>query len=105
MKMFTPHPGSAIPDAMEELNVGIEEMAKALDIAPSSLQRLVTEQTSILPKMAVLLSEVIGNSPEVSMRLQDAYNLYKAEQTVNISPTTQLYPYCGSEATSALKML
>lgn len=92
MKMFNPpHPGAIIADAMEELNVGIREMSRALDVAPSTLQRLVSEQTSVSPEMAVRLSNVIGSSPEVWMRLQDAYSLHKAEQSVDVSRLTQLH--------------
>lgn len=92
MKMFNPpHPGAVIADAMEELNIGIREMARALDVAPSTLQRLVSEQTAISPEMAVRLSNVIGSSPEVWLRLQDAYSLHKAQQSVDISRLTQLY--------------
>ncbi|EOS94815.1 HigA family addiction module antitoxin [Erwinia tracheiphila] len=92
MKMFNPpHPGAVIADAMEELSVGIREMARALDVAPSTLQRLVSEQTSVSPEMAVRLSNVIGSSPEVWMRLQDSYSLYRAEQSVDVSRLTQLH--------------
>lgn len=92
MKMFNPpHPGAVIADAMEELNIGIREMARALDVAPSTLQRLVSEQTAISSEMAVRLSNVIGSSPEVWLRLQDAYSLHKAQQSVDISRLTQLY--------------
>ncbi|OON41481.1 addiction module antidote protein, HigA family [Izhakiella australiensis] len=101
MKMFNPpHPGAAIADAMEELRVGIREMARALDVAPSTLQRLVSEQTSVSPEMAVRLSNVIGSSPEVWMRLQDAYSLHKAEQSVDISRLTQLYKPSEHDATA-----
>lgn len=99
MKLFNPpHPGAVIADAMEELNVGIREMAKALDVAPSTLQRLVTEQTSVSPEMAVRLSNVIGSSPEVWLRLQDAHSLHKAEQSVDVSRLTQLYKPTSQDA-------
>lgn len=92
MKMCNPpHPGAVIVDAMDELNISIRGLARALDVNPSTLQRLVTEQIAVSPEMAVRLSNVIGSSPDVWLRLQDAWSLDRAEKAVDLSRLTPLH--------------
>ncbi|EOJ3419685.1 transcriptional regulator, partial [Escherichia coli] len=41
MTMFNPpHPGEIIADILEGQNIGSRELARALDVAPSTVQRL-----------------------------------------------------------------
>ncbi|CAM4065362.1 HigA family addiction module antitoxin [Xenorhabdus thuongxuanensis] len=92
MKMYNPpHPGEIIADALEELGLGIRDLARALDVAPSTVQRLVTCKASVTPEMAVKLSKVLGSSPRLWLKLQDSYSLDKAEKTVDVSNLTPLF--------------
>ncbi|WP_426575613.1 HigA family addiction module antitoxin (plasmid) [Xenorhabdus stockiae] len=92
MKMHNPpHPGEIIADALEELGLGIRDLARALDVAPSTVQRLVTCKASVTPEMAVKLSKVLGSSPRLWLKLQDSYSLDKAEKTVDVSNLTPLF--------------
>ncbi|CDH32099.1 HigA family addiction module antidote protein [Xenorhabdus bovienii] len=92
MKMFNPpHPGEIIADALEELGLGIRDLARALDVAPSTAQRLVTCKASVTPEMAVKLSKVLGSSPRLWLKLQESYSLDKAEKTVDVSKLTPLF--------------
>ena len=82
MKMHNPpHPGEIIADSLAELGPGIRELARALDVAPSTAQRLVSCQAAVSPEMAVKLAEVLGSSAQTWMRLQDAWSLAQAEKT------------------------
>ena len=50
MAMFNPpHPGEIIADILEDQNIGIRELARALDVAPSTVQRLVSGNATISP--------------------------------------------------------
>lgn len=81
MKMHTPpHPGEIIADSLEEVGAGIRQLARALDIAPSTAQRLVSCQAAVSPEMAVKLAEVLGSSAQTWMRLQEAWSLAQAEK-------------------------
>lgn len=92
MKMNNPpHPGAIITDVMEDLGIGIRELARALDSAPSTVQRIVSGQASISPEMAVKLAAVIGSTAEMWLRLQLAYSLDKAEKETDISHLTTRY--------------
>lgn len=91
MKMKNPpHPGVVIQEALEELNVSLREFAKAMDIAPSTASRLLTEKAALTPEMAVKLAVVIGSSAEVWLKLQTAYSLADAEKKVDISRLRKL---------------
>lgn len=85
-----PHPGTIVAAKIAAIKHTLREVAKALDVSPSTLQRLTKEQIAISPEMAIRLSFVIGNSPEWWMQIQDAYSLYHARQQVDITRLTRL---------------
>ncbi|MDR7342382.1 addiction module HigA family antidote [Pantoea alhagi] len=86
MRMHNPpHVGEIISGIMEDLDIGIRELARALAIAPSTASRLVSGSAAVTPEMAIKLAAVLGSTPEMWMRLQAAYSLDKAEKTVDIS--------------------
>lgn len=86
-----PHPGEIIADVLDYLNIGIREFARALDVAPSTAQRLISGQSAVSPEMAVKLAAVIGSTSDMWLRLQSTYSLEKAEREVDVSHLTQLY--------------
>ncbi|MGM7957446.1 HigA family addiction module antitoxin [Yersinia enterocolitica] len=92
MKMHNPpHPGEMIEGILEDLGLGIREFARALNVSPSTVQRLVACRAAISPEMAVKLAAVLGSTPAMWLRLQAAYDLGKAEENVDVSNLTKLY--------------
>ncbi|WP_099062312.1 HigA family addiction module antitoxin [Serratia sp. BW106] len=90
-QMFNPpHPGELIKETMETLKLSARGLAKALDVAPSTVQRLITGKSDISPEMAIRLSIVIGSSERVWMGMQDAYDLWHARQTIDVSKLRKL---------------
>lgn len=87
-----PHPGTVVADNIAALNLTLRDVAKALDVSPSTLQRLTKEQIAISPEMAVRLSTVIGSSPQWWLRMQAAWSLYHAEQNLDLTRLTRLTP-------------
>lgn len=86
MAMYNPpHPGEVISETLEDLQIGIRELARALQVAPSTVQRLVTGHSSVSPEMAVKLSVVLGSSPKFWLNLQDNHSLWIAQQEIDIS--------------------
>lgn len=91
MKMKNPpHPGVIIQEALDELNVSLREFARAMDIAPSTASRLLTQKAALTPEMAVKLAVVIGSSAEVWMKLQNAFSLVEAQKAVDVSKLHKL---------------
>ncbi|MBU4682199.1 HigA family addiction module antidote protein [Cedecea davisae] len=86
MKMANPpHPGLIIQESLEALNVSLRDFSRAMDIAPSTASRLLTGKAALTPEMAFKLSIVIGSSPDVWMKIQNAFSLAEAEKTVDTS--------------------
>lgn len=75
---------------METLNLSARALAKALDVAPSTVQRLISGKSDISPEMAIRLSIVIGGSEQVWMGMQDAYDLWQARQSIDVSKLRKL---------------
>ncbi|WP_448178160.1 HigA family addiction module antitoxin [Serratia marcescens] len=85
-----PHSGELIKETMETLNLSARALAKALDVAPSTVQRLISGKSDISPEMAIRLSIVIGSSEQVWMGMQDAYDLWQARQSIDVSKLRKL---------------
>ncbi|MCQ8230411.1 HigA family addiction module antitoxin [Pantoea trifolii] len=99
MKQHTPpHPGTLVADNIAALNLSLHEVAVALNVSSSRLQRITKQQIAISPEMAVRLSYVIGSSPEWWLRMQDAYSLYHAKQKVDLSRLKPLSTAQGSNS-------
>lgn len=86
-----PHPGRYIEEAMEDLGIGVRELARALGVAPSTIQRVIVGKTSVTPEMAIRLEKVLGSTAAMWLRLQSAYSLKIAEEEVDVSDLQPLY--------------
>jgi len=85
-----PHPGELIKEAMEALDISARKLALALDVAPSTVQRLISGKSDMSPEMAIRLSAVIGSSEHVWMGMQGAYDLWHAKQKIDVSRLQRL---------------
>lgn len=87
MKMHKPpHPGEFIVETyMEPLKLSCRYLAEKLDVSPSTLNRLIKQQSGVSPEMALRLSKSLGRSPQSWLMMQDAYDLYVAQSTVKLS--------------------
>jgi len=85
-----PHPGELIKEAIEALDISARKLALALDVAPSTVQRLISGKSDMSPEMAIRLSAVIGSSEHVWMGMQDAYDLWHAKQKIDVSRLQRL---------------
>lgn len=97
MKMHNPpHPGEVISEMLEELNLSSRKLSQALNVAPSTLQRVLKSKTAISPEMALRLEAVIGSSARMWLSMQNAYDLYIAEQQLDTSSFNKLsnLTYC-----------
>jgi addiction module HigA family antidote len=86
-----PHPGEFITDIYLEPNgVSGRELAEKLDVAPSTLSRVLKGASRVSPEMALRLSKAIGRSPESWLAMQDAHDLWVARQHVNLRKVGKL---------------
>jgi antitoxin HigA-1 len=86
-----PHPGEFITDIYLEPNgVSGRELAVQLDVAASTLSRVLKGSSRISPEMALRLSKAIGRSPESWLAMQDAHDLLVARQQVDLKRVGKL---------------
>ena len=92
MAMYNPpHPGEFITDIYLEPNgISGRELAAKLDVAASTLSRILKGTSRITPEMALRLSKAIGRSPESWLAMQDNHDLWVARKHVNLQRVSKL---------------
>ena len=92
MAMYNPpHPGEFITDIYLKPNgISGRELAAKLDVAASTLSRILKGTSRITPEMALRLSKAIGRSPESWLAMQDSHDLWIARQNVNLQRVGRL---------------
>ena len=92
MAMYNPpHPGEFITDIYLEPNgISGRELATKLDVAASTLSRILKGTSRITPEMALRLSKAIGRSPESWLAMQDNHDLCIARRHVNLQRVGKL---------------
>ena len=87
MRMHNPpHPGEIIRElCVEPLDLSVTDAAEALGVTRKTLSTLLNGRAGISPEMAIRLSRVFGRSPEGWLRLQVQFDLWKTEQSIDVS--------------------
>lgn len=81
-----PHPGEFIQATyMEPFGLSCRYLAEQLDVAASTLNRVLKKQSGISPEMALRLSKALGRSAESWLTMQDAYDLFQARKGVKLN--------------------
>ena len=72
------HPGEFIKQAyVDDLGLSIRKIAKGLNVAPSTLARLVKGESNVTPEMAMRLSKALHGSPELWLNMQKNFDLWQ----------------------------
>ena len=75
------HPGAILrEDVMPALGISISEAARQLGVTRQTLHRVMAEKVSITPAMAARLGRFCGNGPGLWLRMQQAFDLWRAER-------------------------
>jgi len=92
MAMYNPpHPGEFISATyIDPFNISCRNLARHLDVAASTLNRLIKKQSGISPEMALKLSKVLGRSPESWLNMQDNYDLWQAKKHIKLGNVQKL---------------
>lgn len=86
-----PHPGEFIQEIyIEPFGITGRQLAAKLDVAPSTLNRILKGRSGISSEMALRLSKTLGRSPESWLMMQDSFNLFQARQTVNLEAVQKM---------------
>ena len=86
-----PHPGEFIVATyMEPFDLSCRFLAAKLDVAASTLNRVLKAQSAISPEMALRLSKSIGRSPESWLVMQHTYDLWQAKKKVQLGKVSKV---------------
>lgn len=92
MAMYNPpHPGEFINAVYLEPNgISGRELAAKLDVAASTLSRVLNGVSRVTPDMALRLSKALGRSPESWLTMQDNHDLWVAKQHSDLQKVSKL---------------
>jgi addiction module HigA family antidote len=86
-----PHPSEFIRATyMEPFGLSCRYLANQLDVAASTLNRILKQQSGISPEMALRLSKTLGRSPESWLAMQYTYDLWQAKKVVQLDRVNNL---------------
>lgn len=81
-----PHPGEFLSAVyLEPSGVSGRELATRLDVAPSTISRVLAGSSRVTAEMALRLSIAVGRSAESWLAMQDAHDLWVARQTLDLA--------------------
>lgn len=77
------HPGAVLrEDVLPALQMSVVEAAGHMRVSRQTLHRILAERAAITPEMAVRLGKFCGNGPGLWLRMQQAFDLWHAEQAL-----------------------
>ena len=81
------HPGAILREdvipALKEQNVSISQFVRDLHISRNLLYGILDEARPVTQNVAVRLGRVLGNGADIWLRMQQAYDLWEAEQALS----------------------
>ena len=86
MEMFNPpHPGKILKDIyLTDYKLSVTAFALKLGISRTSASELINGKNGISATMAIKLGKAFKTSAQYWMNMQQAYELWKAKQHINL---------------------
>jgi antitoxin HigA-1 len=86
MEMYNPpHPGIILrEEVLKPLKLSVTKAALMLGISRKVLSDIINEKAGISPAMSLKLGKSLGSSPDFWLKLQSAYDLWRAKQSTNL---------------------
>ena len=66
------------------------QLAAKLNVAPSTVNRVLLGTSAVSPEMALRLAKTLGRSPESWLSLQHSYDLWQARRRVDLADVSPL---------------
>jgi addiction module HigA family antidote len=74
------HPGELLKDELQEIDVSLNELGRALRVPMNRISAIVNGRRAITVDTAMRLARYFGTSPQYWLNLQVAYDLEVARQ-------------------------
>lgn len=73
------HPGTVLADSIEGSGLSMRQVAKAIDMSPNGLNKVLLGKSPVTPETALRLARYLGtDDPEVWLRMQMDFDLWHA---------------------------
>ena len=80
------HPGELLKeDVLPALRLPVAEAARQLGVSRQTLYKIIAGTSPVTPEMAVRLGKWCGNGPGLWLRMQQAFDLWHAERTLELA--------------------
>lgn len=77
------HPGEVLrEDVVPALGKTKTEIASLLGVSRVTLHDILSEKAPVTPNLALRIGKLVGNGPEVWLRMQQAYDLEEAAKAL-----------------------
>jgi addiction module HigA family antidote len=86
------HPGELLRDELQEINVSLNELGRALRVPMNRISAIVNGRRAITVDTAMRLARYFGTSPQYWLNLQSAYDLEVAEQEIRPQIEREVLP-------------
>ena len=74
------HPGAILrQDVLPALGLSVTEAARRLGVSRQQLHRVLAETHPLSTEMALRIARLEGNTPDLWLRMQQAYDLWQVE--------------------------
>jgi len=92
MAMYDPpHPGEFIfATYMEPYGISCRYLAGRLDVAASTLNRILKGRSGVSPEMALRLSKALGRSPESWLAMQHSHDLWVVRNNSDLGAVSKV---------------
>ena len=81
MRRQTIHPGEILrEDVLQALCLSVSEMARRLGVSRQQVHSVLACTHPVTVEIALRIGKLVGNGPELWLRLQQNYDLCRAEQ-------------------------
>lgn len=78
------HPGAILrEDVLPHLGMTQKDFADRLGVSRLTVSELIHEKRPVTPDMAMRLGRLLGNGPEIWLRMQQTLDLWELEQRGN----------------------
>jgi addiction module HigA family antidote len=80
------HPGEYLAEIIHDTeNLTQSGLAESLGVSFRTINQICNKRRGITPEIALKLSKFFGTTPQSWLNMQQSYDLFKAEQTTDVS--------------------
>jgi addiction module HigA family antidote len=91
------HPGELLrEELLPAMGLSVSEAARRLRVSRQTLHALLAERTAVTPEMALRLGKFCGNGPAIWLRLQQEFDLRRAERRLRTELRAIVAPSRGA---------